>query len=235
MRRVGGLWPEVTKFENLLRATQRAAQGKRQQRHVARFLIERERLLLKLQRELLSQRYRPGPMTRFVIRDPKLRTISVAPFRDRVVHHAVIDVLDPILDRRMIHASFACRRGKGTHAARTYAQARVRRHRWFLKMDVERFFASIPHTLVMTTISRIIKDRLLLRLIGQIIEAGGEAPGRGLPIGSLTSQWFANLVLDALDRRAVERMKLPGYVRYMDDFVCFADERVHLRETRSAL
>ena len=134
---------------------------------MARFLVERERLLLKLQRELLAGRYRPGPMTRFVIHDPKLRTISVALFRDRVVHHAVVDVLEPILDRRMIHASFACRQGKGTHAAHAaldYAQRLVRRHGWFLKMDVARCFASIPHALVMTTLARIIKDRAVLGL-----------------------------------------------------------------------
>ena len=205
---------------------------------MARFLVERERLLLKLQRELLAGRYRPGPMTRFVIHDPKLRTISVALFRDRVVHHAVVDVLEPILDRRMIHASFACRQGKGTHAAHAaldYAQRLVRRHGWFLKMDVARCFASIPHALVMTTLARIIKDRAVLGLIEQIVEVGGELPGCGLPVGNLTSQWLANLVIDGVDREAVERLRVPGYLRYMDDFVSFADNRQTLRGARAAL
>jgi RNA-directed DNA polymerase len=115
----------VTAFGNLLRATERAARGKRRQRAIARFLIEREPRLLELRRELLGERYQPGLMSAFVIHDPKLRTISVAPFRDRVVHHAIIEVLEPIFDRRMLHACFACRRGKGTHAALDHAQ------RWF--------------------------------------------------------------------------------------------------------
>lgn len=233
MRRIGGLWPQVTDFGNLLRATDRAARGKRRQRSIARFLIEREPLLLALRRELLDESYRPGPMTRFEIHDPKQRTISVAPFRDRVVHHAIIDVLEPVFDRRMIHASFACRRGKGTHAALDHAQRLVRRYRWFLKMDIEAFFASIPHLLVLDTISRMIKGAPLLRTIERIVAAGGDGQRHGLPIGDLTSQWFANLALLRLDRAVVEQLRPGGYVRYMDDFVLFADDRQQLRHART--
>lgn len=234
MRRVGNLWPQVTDFGNLLTATRRAARSKRQQAHVARFLVQSEPRLLRLQRELLAERYHPGRLARFVIHDPKRRTIGVAPFRDRVVHHAVVDVLEPAFDRRMVHATFACRRGKGTHAAIDHAQQLVRRHRWFLKMDVARFFASVPHAVVMETVERIVKDRPLLRLVQRIVEMGGgeDEPGRGLPIGNLTSQWLANLVLDALDRAVVERMHMPGYVRYMDDFALLCNEREQLREAR---
>ncbi len=237
MRRVGGLWPSVTAFGNLMSATQRAATGKRRQAHVARFLLEREPRLLALQRALISDTYRPGPLAQFVIHDPKRRTIGVAPFVDRVVHHAVIDVLEPVLDRRMIHATFACRRGKGNHAALDHAQRLVREYRWFLKMDVAQFFASIPRAVVMAKVVRIIKDGALIRLIGRILAAGGQrdAPERGLPIGSLTSQWLANLVLDDLDREVVERLRFRGYVRYMDDFVLFDDERGRLREARVAI
>jgi RNA-directed DNA polymerase len=233
MRRVGGLWPQVTSFDNLLRATSRAARGKRRLQAVARFLADREPELLALRRELLDQRYQPGRMSTFVIHDPKRRTISVAPFRDRVVHHAVIDVLEPVFDRRMLHASFACRRGKGTHAALDHAQRLVRRCRWFLKMDVEAFFASIPHAVVLDTIGRMIKGAPLLRLIERIVIAGGDGEGRGLPIGNLTSQWFANLVLGPVDRLVVEQLRMPGYLRYMDDFVVFADAREPLREARA--
>lgn len=234
MRRVGGLWSRVTSFDNLVQATRRAARSKRQQRVVARFLVEREHELLALRRELLAERYQPGAMSTFVIFDPKLRTISVAPFRDRVVHHAVIDVLEPIFDRRMIHASFACRRGKGTHAALDHAQRLVRRRRWFLKMDVQRFFASIPHELVRATLDRLIKDKPVMRLVDRIVAAGSDDPGCGLPVGNLTSQWFANLVLDPIDRLVAEQLGL-GYVRYMDDFVAFADERGELRTARAAI
>ncbi|MFO7565862.1 MAG: reverse transcriptase/maturase family protein [Enhygromyxa sp.] len=235
MRRVGGLWPEVTGFANLLRASNRAARGKARQHAIAQFMLEREPLLLELRRELLAERYRPAALTTFEILDPKPRTISVAPFRDRVVHHAIIDVLEPIFDRRMIHASFACRRGKGTHAALDHAQRLVRRHRWFLKMDVESFFASIPHAVVLATIARMIKGPPLLRLINHVIQAGDDGHGRGLPIGNLTSQWFANLTLGSVDRLVVEQLRMPGYARYMDDFVSFADDRGQLRELRARI
>ncbi len=235
MRRVGGLWLEVTSFANLIRASDRAARGKRRQQAIARFMLEREPLLLELRRELLAERYRPGPLTRFEILDPKPRTISVAPFRDRVVHHAIIDVLEPIFDRRMIHASFACRRGKGTHAALDHAQRLVRRRRWFLKMDVESFFASIPHAVVLATIARMIKGPPLLRLIERVIQAGGDDRERGLPIGNLTSQWFANLTLGRIDRLVVEQLRMPGYARYMDDFVSFADDRERLRDAQAQI
>ena len=139
MRRVGNLWPQVTAFDNLQRATRRASLGKRHQGHVARFVAEREPRLLRLQRDLLAETYRPGRLSQFVLHDPKRRIISVAPFVDRVVHHAVIDVLEPVLDRRMVHPCFACRRGKGTHAALDHAQRLVRRNRWFLKMDVAKY------------------------------------------------------------------------------------------------
>ncbi|MCH9682706.1 MAG: reverse transcriptase/maturase family protein [Deltaproteobacteria bacterium] len=235
MRRVGGLWPQVTAFDNLLSATRRAAQGKRHQRHVARFLIEREPMLLGLRRSLLDGSYTPGRLSTFVIHDPKLRTIGVAPFRDRVVHHAVIDVLEPVLDRRMIDATFACRRGKGTHAALDRAQTLVRRHAWFLKMDVAQYFASVPHAVVMEAVTRIIKDRRVLALFERIVIGGGRAdtPGRGLPIGNLTSQWFANLVLGRLDHHVLQRMHLAGYLRYLDDFVMFAETRQQLQEAQA--
>ncbi len=234
MRRVGGLWPRVTAFDNLLSATGRAARGKREQAQVARVLADREPHVLALQRALVSERWRPGPMTSFVLHDPKPRTIAVAPFSDRVVHHAIIDVLEPVLDRRLVHATFACRRGKGTHAALDHVQALVRRHAWFLKMDVERFFASVPHAAVMQALVRIVKEGPLVRLVERIVTAGGraDAPGRGLPIGNLTSQWLANLVLGSLDRHVIEGMRISGYARYMDDFVLFADDRERLRAAR---
>lgn len=233
MRRVGGLWPQVTSLANLLAATGRAARGKRRQRQVARFLAEREPRLLELRRELLDDRYRPGRLSSFVLHDPKRRTIAVAPFRDRVVHHAVIDRLEPIFDRRMLHTSFACRRGKGTHAALDQAQRMVRRTTWFLKMDVARFFASIPHAVALDTVARLVKDRAVLRLLARIVEAGGQSSDVGLPIGNLTSQWLANLVLGPIDRLAVERLRVGGYVRYMDDFVLFDDDRERLRGAKS--
>ena len=231
MRRVGGLWHAVVSFDNLLRAARRAARGKRRTAVVARFMDRRELECLALQRELKTGAWRPGRPSRFRISDPKERLIVAAPFRDRVVHHALIDVLEPHLDRRMVHESFACRRGKGTHAALDHAQRSLRANDWFLKMDVRHFFGSLRHPVVAATVARVIKDRRVLDLVGATLGDGGV----GLPIGSLTSQWFANLVLDRLDHRVKQTLRIPGYVRYMDDMVLFHDDKDRLRHARGEL
>jgi hypothetical protein len=228
MRRIGGVWETIVSFENLRRAARRAAAGKRQVKGIARFLERLEPELLALQRELGEGIWRPGTPTTFVVRDPKVREITAAPFRDRVVHHALIDPLEPYLDRRMIAQSYACRRGKGQLRALRWAQRLVRRFDWFLKLDVASFFPSLRHDVVLATLARVLKDRKALALCATIVRAGG-SDGRGLPIGHLTSQWFANLVLDRLDHFVVAALRVRGYVRYMDDFVLCADDRQTLR------
>lgn len=228
MRRAGGLWPRVVAFENLRRAALRAARGKRGSHAVARFLADLEPECLGLQRALADGTWEPGPASRFEIHDPKRRTITAAPFADRVVHHAVMDVLEPVLDRRMVDASYACRRGKGTHAALRRARRLVRRHGWFLKLDVAKCFESIDHDVAVQSLARSVKDRRVLALCERIVRSGGPT-GVGLPIGNLTSQWLANLVLDRLDHFALEVLRVRGYVRYMDDFVLFDDDGQRLR------
>ncbi|MBX3464316.1 MAG: group II intron reverse transcriptase domain-containing protein [Planctomycetes bacterium] len=228
MRRIGDVWDEITSFHNLCRAAHRAAAGKRAVAGVARFLDRLEPEALRLQRELRGRGYRPGRPVTFVVRDPKVRQITAAPFRDRVVHHALIDVLEPHFDRVMVPHSFACRRGKGQHRALRWAQRLVRRHGWFLKLDVQGFFPSLSHDVVLATLRRLVEDRLAFGLCETIVRAG-DVDGRGLPIGHLTSQWFANLVLDRLDHWLVDAVGVPGYVRYMDDFVLFGDDKAKLR------
>jgi retron-type reverse transcriptase len=232
MRRHGGLWPRIASFDNLCRAAQRAARGKKKVAGVARFLERLEPEALSLLRELEEGSYRPGRAFAFVIRDPKERTITAASFRDRVVHHALIDPLEPLFDRRMVFESFACRRGKGTHAALAHARRCVRRRAWFLKLDIRSFFPSIDHPVVMETLGRILKDRRVLDLCQVIVTSGGSTgrPRVGLPIGNLTSQWFANLVLDRLDHFVKEGLRIRGYVRYMDDFVLFGERKEALSE-----
>jgi retron-type reverse transcriptase len=230
MKRIANLWPLVTSFDNLLTAARRASRGKRNRASVARFLERVELEVLDIQTRLRSGAWQPGAMTRFTIHDPKERVISVASFGDRVVHHALIDVLEPFFDRRMVYESFACRRGKGTHAAIRHAQHQTRKQSWFLKLDVRKCFESLVHEVVHETLARIIKDRAVLDLSGKIVRAGGT--GAGLPIGSLTSQWFANLVLDRLDHHVKEKLRVPGYARYMDDFVLFGNDKHFLQDAR---
>ncbi|MFO1051284.1 MAG: reverse transcriptase/maturase family protein [Planctomycetota bacterium] len=237
MRRAQGLFGHIATFAALRRAAFRAARGKRRSASAARFLDRLEPECLRLERELLEDTWRPGPASTFAICDPKPRTITAVPFADRVVHHALIGALEPVFERRMIAHSYACRRDKGMHAALARVQRLVRRFRFALRMDVRSFFPSLHHDVVFDSIERLVKDRRVLALVRRILAGPDDGPGGalGLPIGSLTSQWFANLVLDRLDHHACEVLRQGGYTRYMDDFVCFDDDRDRLRDTRQAL
>lgn len=232
MKRAGGLFPDIVSFRNLLEAERRAARGKRDRPTVQAFEMDLERELIRLQEQLVGHCYRPGPFVTFQVHDPKRRAICAAPFRDRVVHHAICDVLEPVFERRACHDSYACRRGKGSHAAMHRAQAFARRWPYVLQCDVRRFFASVDHEVLRALLARVLKDRALLSLLDRIIDhpPPDALPGRGLPIGNLTSQHFANLVLGELDHHVKDRLALPGYLRYMDDFLLFGSEKATLHE-----
>ncbi len=222
-------WDEITSFANLCRAAKRAARCKRRVAGAARFLERLEPEALALQRELLEGRWRPSQPVQFTIHDPKERVITAAPFPHRVVHHALVDPLEARLDAALVPQSFACRRGLGTHKALAHARELVRRHSHFLKLDIARCFESIGHELVLTTMAPLVGDAQTLELCRRVLSGSEHVLGRGLPIGNLTSQWFANLVLGRIDRFVFEELRVPGYVRYMDDFALFADDKQELR------
>jgi hypothetical protein len=170
VKRYGDLWPSVVSWPNLLLAARKARHGKRGCAVVQRFEFDQERQLLRLQRELEGGSYRPGPFTTHWIARPKRRLISAAPYRDRVVHHAVMNVLEPLLDRHFHPDSYACRRGKGTHAASRRLQQFMRRCRFTLQCDVCRFFPSIDHAVLKERFRRRFKDRRLLGLLDRIVD-----------------------------------------------------------------
>jgi len=230
MKSFGGLWDRITSCENLESALGRAARGKHDRRRVQRFLGDAEKELIVLREELRDGTYRPGPYTQFGIRDPKPRTISCADFRDRVVHHAVCDVIGPLLERRMLAGSYACREGKGTHRAVLQAERYCRRFRYYLKVDVRKFFESVDHGILLGLLGRLFRERRLGDLLERIVRhpVPNGAAGKGLPIGNLTSQWFANLYLDGLDHRVKEEWHFRGYLRYMDDIVLWGDDKADL-------
>jgi retron-type reverse transcriptase len=226
MKRTGGLWPEIVSFSNLLGAAENAAAGKRTRPDVAAFLINLEVELLQLQRELTQFRYVPGPYRSFTVQDPKPRLISAAPFRDRVVHHALTQVVEPIFERRFSNSSFACRLGMGTHAAIERARQGARRFAYVLKCDVRKYFASIDHEILKNRLGRVVKCAPTLDLAARIIDGSNPQqdtaayfPGddlftphqrrRGLPLGNQTSQFFANVYLNPLDQ-FLERQGRPG-------------------------
>jgi hypothetical protein len=231
MKRHGQLFEQFAGFSNLLAAARKARSGSGRKRETQWFGFHLEPELFRLQEELRSGIYQPQPYRYFEIRDPKERTISVADFRDRVVHHALINLLEPVYERCFIFDSYATRKGKGTHRAIERAQYFLRKTGWFWKTDVNKYFDSISHEVLFTLLARKIKDERLLEVAARIIR-NGSAGGFGLPIGNLTSQFFANVYLNGFDHYVVEKLQPPAYLRYMDDFVIFHSDKKALKALR---
>lgn len=217
------LFVRLCSFENIYRAYQDARRGKGGRPSVTAFDFHRERRLATLRAELLSGAWRHGSYSYFVTSDSKERKIAVAPFRDRVVHHALCNVIEPIFERSFIFDSYACRKGKGTHAAvrrlRHFAVGtsdRFTRHAYVVHGDVVKYFESVDHRLLYERIAEKISDIRVLGVIEKIIASPGGVAG--LPIGNLTSQLFANIFLNQLDHFVKDRLGTRRYVRYMDDF-----------------
>lgn len=239
LRRPGAsLWNEVISFEALYAAYRRARRAKRSRPESLRFSAHLDHEILRLQAELLNGTYRPGPFRRFMIHDPKPREIAAPAFRDRVVHHSLCAAIGPLCERRFIYDSYACREGKGTHAAATRLQVFIRAATehgdvWALKADVAGYFASISHDLLEAQLHRIVTDPQIRWLINRILASeaeGADLPRRGLPIGALTSQLFANVYLDPLDHFAKEGLHTRWYIRYMDDFVMLSRDKQQVRD-----
>ena len=243
------LFDRIASFSALHAAALRAAKGKRAKPGAASFLANLETELLRLERELRSGRYRPGRYKTIEIRDPKHRVVSAAPFRDRVVHHAFCAVCEPLFDRGFIHDNYANRIGKGTHRAVARYEAFRDRFRAVLRCDVYRYFPAIDHEILKRDLRRRIACPRTLELTDRIIDGSNPQepvnlyyPGddlftpyqrrRGLPIGNLTSQLFANLYLDGLDHFCKEVLSAKGYVRYVDDLALFHDDVERLQEWR---
>lgn len=232
MKRTGHLFDRMTSFLCLCQAAEEAARGKKHKTPVARFLWNLEYEVLDLQRELRRGVYSPGPYDTFTVHDPKERRICAAGFRDRVVQHALCRVLEPILGRSLISDTYACRTGKGSHRAIDRARGFARRFAYFAKMDVHKFYDSVDHGILMDQLRRVLKDPKVLWLCDVIVRASAPwcPPDKGLPIGNLTSQHFANAYLSGLDHFIKETLGVRGYVRYMDDLVLFADEKADLTQ-----
>jgi retron-type reverse transcriptase len=245
------LFEQVCSYENLFAAARKAWRGKRSRRPAAEFYSHYEEELVSLRTELLSGTYEHGGYHYFQIHDPKTRTVAAAPFRDRVVHHALVRVLEPIFEKRFIEDSFACRKGKGTHAALRRAHQFTKAWPYVLKCDIARYFPSIDHEILLSQIERVVADHAVLDLIRTILEshcdttdqeweAGGDLFSvrerkRGLPIGNLTSQFFANIYLNPLDHFVKHELRVRGYVRYVDDFLLFGSDRAELKRQGNAL
>jgi len=251
---VQGSYADIYAWENLYLAWRRAAKGKRGRGPAAAFEFHLEDNLCRLQDELASETYQPGAYVNFTIHEPKRRLISAAPFRDRVVHHALCQVIEPAFERSFIHHSYANRVGKGTHRALDTCQGWMANHSYVLQCDLRDFFPSIDHSLLRRTLNRRIQDGKMRGLIGTILESGRGVldseyemayfPGddlfavnrpRGLPIGNLTSQFWANCFMDPFDHFVTRELGCGSYLRYVDDFLLFANDKATLWRWRAAL
>ena len=246
MRRRKHLFEKIVSFENLLKAARLAQRGKRFKTATARFNFHLERELWRLQEELKEGTYEPGAYRHFTIYEPKKRLISAAPYRDRVVHHALHNVLEPIFDPTFIHDSYATRKGKGSHAAIDRFQKFARINPYVLKCDIRKYFPSIDREILLALIERKVACPETLRLIKTNLESfdvygtgfAASQPASqkiGIPIGNLTSQFFANFYLNGMDHYIQERLGCRYYLRYMDDFVVFHEDKRFLLSVKEAI
>jgi retron-type reverse transcriptase len=231
------LWDKVVDFENVYKAFHDAAKGKRYHNDVLDFKQNLEENIFDIITELNEQTYSPLPLRQFYIYEPKLRLISAPAFRDRIVHHSLVQVIEPLFEHRFINETFACRKGRGTHAGvkHIFHSIQLAKRAWgqyyVLKGDVTKFFPSVNHTILKQIIRRTIRDRRVLWLLDTIIDSYSTEgqDGIGIPIGTLTSQLMANVNLDLLDHY-VKNMGVKFYARYMDDFVLIHQDKAFLHE-----
>ncbi|MEK7141011.1 MAG: reverse transcriptase/maturase family protein [Patescibacteria group bacterium] len=227
------LFFQVTAFANLVRAWKLASRGKRDRLPVARFAAEMETRLLEIKLALETGTWQPGDHRQFFVYDPKFRSIAAPPFADRVVHHAICTIIEPLFERRFIYDSYACRVDKGAHRGARRLQTFLRKKHavYALKCDISKFFASIDHAVLCQIIRQTIPDPKLLEILDRII--AGYSPG--IPIGNLTSQLFANVYLDQLDHFIKEELRVKYYLRYMDDFILLGENKTVLTKMLAAI
>lgn len=249
MRTYKGLFEKICSFENLYLAYLKARKCRRYRRYVLEFNYNLEENLLKLQRELLTHIYQHGLYREFIVCDSKKRKIKAAPFRDRVIHHAVCNLIEPIFNKGFIFDSFACRKEKGTHKAikrlekfiklaKTNLKERdsLSRQIYCFQGDISKYFSSINHKILLYLIKKKIIDEKVLWLIKEISNSTyDKEPGVGIPIGNLTSQLFANIYLNKLDQFVKYRLRVKYYLRYMDDFLILDHHKKKLHQVKEEI
>jgi len=233
MKKINDIYSKIIAKENLYHSAYMASRGRRYMDTAADFNFSLEEETDRLYKELLTKTYRHGKYRLFTIYDPKKRNIAAAPFRDRVVHHAVHDVIEPIIDKTFIYDSYACRIEKGTHKALNRAQGFLRANRFCFHGDIKQYFPSINHRILKEILRMRIADKDLLWLLDEIVDSAPSNDNEnGLPIGNLTSQFFANLYLNELDYFIKFNLRIKYYLRYMDDFLIFSNEKMGLVEVK---
>jgi RNA-directed DNA polymerase len=249
-----GMFEALISYPNLHASYQAAAKAKRGKPEVADFELHLERRLLQIQEQLAHNTWAHQPYFSFEIQDPKRRWVSAAAFADRVVHHALVRAIEPLFEAHFLPHSFANRKGYGTHRAIAQAQQHASALPYTLQCDLKQFFASVDHAILHNLLAKKIPCQRTLKL-AKIILASGDGilherydmvyfPGddllaaqrpRGMPIGNLTSQFWANVLLHELDTLVVQELGCPAYVRYVDDFLLFGTSKKQLWDCKAAI
>lgn len=253
MKTYKNLYSRLISLENLENAYWKARKHKSNNPAVREFEKHWRLYLIMLHLELKNRTYAPQPLKTFILRDPKTRRICVSQFRDRVVHHALINILQPIFEPRFIHDSYASRKGKGTLAAlrrfdvflrkvtrngRHLHESRVANdvQGFAFKADIKHYFDTVDHTILISIIRRRIKDEGIICLTKTILNHyHANNPGKGMPLGNWTSQFFANVYLNELDQFVKHQLKAKYYLRYVDDFVILHHSKETLEKYQRAI
>ena len=243
MKTYNNLWEHLCSYENLGLAFQKARKNKTQKLYVTEFEDNLQENLSALRTELLLYTYSPKPLKTFVLHDPKTRKISKSEFRDRVIHHAICNVLGPIFDRSFIYDSYANRKGKGTLKAvkrfdvfKRKISRNCTQKAFILKADIKHYFDEVDCSLLIEIIRKRIKDEKVIWLIKKIFSNyQTKKEGKGMPLGNLTSQFFANVYLNELDQFVKNELKIKYYIRYVDDFVILSKDKKYLEETKDKI
>lgn len=229
MKRIGNLTDKIADLDNLYLAFCKARRGKQTNQEVIRFSEHLDQNLLLLRSEILEGNVDVGHYHFFKIYDPKERLICAASFRERVLHHALMNVCHAYFDKRLIADTYATRKGKGVFSALEKVGKAVARCKFVVKLDFRKYYDSISHDILKQKLLRMFKDKRLLCIFWRIIDSYHATEGFGLPIGNLTSQYFANAYLAELDHYCKDEWKVKFYVRYMDDVFMADDSRQLLK------
>ena len=247
------LYEKVYSTENLLYAFMKARKGKSKKNYVVNFELDLERNIAMLQRDLRLKIYYPSRLRKFIIRDPKTRTIHSSIFRDRIVHHAVINIIQPFYENIFIYDSFASRKKKGSHLAVKRFELfikkvssngkKIKKHfnnnsvrGYVLKADIKHYFATIDQEILLNILRKKIKDEDFIKLVEIILNKfDTKTKGKGLPLGNYTSQFFANVYLNHLDYFVKHKLKAKYYIRYVDDFVILHKDKETLNNYRDKI
>lgn len=235
MRREIRLFDRIGEWGNLSEALLRTMRGKRESPAAAAFLTDHPAGLHAIAERLRQGGGPLGKFHEFTIHDPKERLISAPCFPDRVLHHAMVNVCEPVFERWLVSQTYACRPGLGLRAAIREAAKWTSRRRWYLQLDVKHYFETVPRDRLCQRLERLFGEASMLRLWRDVIHSYRPGARAGLPIGALTSQHLANFYLGFLDRHVKETLRIRAYARYMDDIVLWHDEKAELLRCRDSI